>query len=165
MAGPAHLAPSLSSSSFARRMGAWPTHAGAPRPPPASPCRRLLPPNPMPGDVDEAVLTPLPLLPWPFSPLPPRSSPEQRAVAVVHRTPGHRPPLALPLSLEAPPCMPCPLHRATRRRRPCFVATVVVFTDGHRRSPAPIHRLQAAPEPTDLLCESTVRFPCFSPLP
>ena len=57
--------------------------------------------------------------PWPFSPLPPRSSPEQRAVAAVHRTQGHRPPLALPLSLEAPPRLPCPLHRATRRRRPC----------------------------------------------
>ena len=84
-------------------------------------------------------------------------------VAAVHHSSRHRPPLAPPTSLEAPPRPPLPPHRSTGLRKPCIAATSPFPSSGsdhHRRR---IHRLQRIPEPASTPTATAVSYATVSP--
>ena len=101
-----------------------------------------------------------PLLPWLFSPLPLRSSPEQRAAAVVRCHHAHHAPLASPCSLQTPP-PPVTSPRASPERSDAPIRPHrLVFKLRSPEFAVAVPSPQAFPEHADRLTVISVS-PCF----
>ena len=161
MAGPAHQATLLSSSSPSPRSSS----VARAREPSATSCFHLGAPGLLPAPRRRPkTLSPLPhsLLSLPSPGSLPRAHPRATVAAARRcRAQSHCP--ASPSCLKEPPRRPTPPRRDTRVRKPCFIPNAAVFFRGIRRSPSSLHRLQAFPEPDEHFNRRAVSLRSFSP--